>query len=59
MPLQRNVSTNFAFFLPVDKVIHIIPTDMYEFINFINKLDTRYPLSPVDNRTVVPNETIW
>jgi hypothetical protein len=56
-PIKSRIEKTFRhslyFFTTVDNFINIIPIDSTIICMFINKLTTGYPLSPVDNRTIV------
>jgi hypothetical protein len=55
---QKNVSTNSAFFSPVDNFMHIFRGAKYAIQEITHMLTTSYPPIIVDNGTVVLRKRI-
>ena len=55
----QKFSTNIAYNQPVDNFTNIFHADMYHLTYFVNNLTTGYPLSVVDNRTIVLQVYFW
>ncbi len=57
--ISKNRSTKFSIFTVVDKFTNIVQATFNAFTALINNLATAYPLTLVDNRTVVLTNYLW